>query len=128
VVSSSSGKSGQTSFTAHQLFPWGFPTDGEVTLSYAIPDTEDSGIVKTEDVTIDWDATAADLKSALSSHTSIHDPDWVVVKDGPWPMTAIWIEFRGPLKSKEIPLPGINVDGLLGGLFPQVQAMRFWVQ
>ena len=115
------------SFTAQIFLPWGFPTSGSVDLDFAIPDVQDNDNLVAETITVDWDVTAAEFKTTLAGHSAVYDADWLEVLDGPWPYNAIYLRFLGDLRRKTISLPVIDVTGLGGGLFPQVQATRFWV-
>lgn len=120
-----SGGAGSSSVI--QLIPWGFGTGGTVELDWTIPNPESAMAPVLDTITLDWDADAADLQSALAGHNSLDHTtlgDLVAVGGGPWPYSALTVHFIGPFRNHEIALPEIDVSSLTGGAFPQVMAMR----
>lgn len=85
----------------------GSPTGGTFDWPLEVNDSE-------ETMQFDWDATAAEVKTELETHSEIAEGD-VSVSGGPFPDAAIQIEFTGDLANTPIKLPIPSFASLTGG-------------
>lgn len=80
------------------------PTGGTLTLTYSGQTT----------AALDWDATAAEVKTALDNLSNIEVGD-VVVTGGPWPTAPIGITFSGGTKASTAQSTITAASSLTGG-------------
>lgn len=95
----------------------GTPTGGTFDLSVRVNDV-------TETVTINYDDTAAEVKTALATHSEITSSD-IETGGGPLPDVSIGIEFIGDLANTNIvdaydAVPTKDISSLTGGTSPGV--------
>lgn len=89
----------------HEITTTGSPTSGDFDLTYDIGGSDT--------ITINYDDTAAEVKTAFETHSGITTGD-VVVTGGDLPDVAIYVRFTGNLKGQAIDLPSIS-NSLTGG-------------
>ena len=87
----------------------GSPTGGVFTLTFSGQTT----------ASIDFDATAAEVRTALEALSNI-DPGDVVVAGGPLPGTAVTVTFSGQYAGQDVALMTDVDAGLTGGTTPAV--------
>ena len=90
----------------HALHVFGGPTGGTFTLSLTVSSTDT--------ITMNWDDTAAEVKTAFETHTDITSGD-VTVTGGPFPDTSMIIEFTGTLADTVIDPGHSDWQNLTGG-------------
>jgi len=101
----------------------GNPTTGDFELNLQIPNS--SGVLTSDVLTIDWDATASDLETAIEGHAQWGAGDYeVVTADGPFPMHSLSFSLRKDLSSVAIPLPTVSNITLSGGARVGVRVER----
>lgn len=86
----------------HEITTTGQPTAGSSDLPYEFNSV-------TEDVTINWDDTAAEVQAAFETHSEVVSGD-VVVTGGPLPRVAIYIKFAQNHAGQSIDLPEPDGD------------------
>lgn len=91
----------------HHLTIFGSPTGGTLTFTLTVNGSAEA-------MTVDWDATAAEVDTELETHTEIAVGD-VSVTGGPLPNATIVIEFIVNLAATAIALPVMNWGSLTGG-------------
>ena len=90
----------------HALHVFGSPTGGTFTL--------DLTVTSSDTVTMNWDDTAAEVQTALETHTDITSGD-VTVTGGPFPDASVIIEFTASLASTVIDPGHADWQNLTGG-------------
>lgn len=95
----------------------GNPTAGAFDMNLALPGGTDA-------ITLNWDDTAAEVKTAIEGHAH-WDADFEVdTGDGPFPMTSISIQLGGSLASQVIAALTISNITLSGGARSGVRVER----
>lgn len=90
----------------HEVTTSGSPSSGTATLTYVINSVSDT-------VTINYDDTAAEVLTAMETHSQVTAGD-VVCFGGPLPSVAVYIKFAGNLANTVVDLPSIS-DSITGG-------------
>jgi hypothetical protein len=90
----------------HEITTTGSPSSGTATLTYIIDGVSDT-------VTINYDDTAAEVLTAMETHSNVASGD-VVCTQGPLPADAIYIRFDGNHSGLSVDLPAIS-DSITGG-------------
>ena len=98
------------------ILVFGNPTGGTFLINLSVDGTIFAN------VTFNYDDTAAEVKTALEGHSGIGVGD-VVVTAGPFPTTAIRIEFTGDLSNTAISAPIASWSLLTGGAGKAVLAV-----
>lgn len=91
----------------HQITILGKPTGGTLSITLTV-----NSVAETD--TVDWDATASEVKTALETHAQIAVDD-IEVTGGPFPNATMQIEFVENLAATAIALPILNWASLTGG-------------
>lgn len=100
------GSAGGDCPEVHEITTTGSPSAGTATLTYVLDGVSDT-------VTINWDDTATEVKTAMETHSNVTAGD-VVVTGGPLPAVAVYIRFAADLANLSMPLPSI-ADSITGG-------------
>lgn len=97
--------------TVHEIATNGAVTGGTVILDVSI---DDGSVVTNESVTLNWDDTASEVKTAFVTHSKIASGD-IKVKGGPLPDTAVYVIYlsSGTLNRDQSP-PTLNTNSLTG--------------
>jgi len=90
-----------------QIHVFGGPTGGTFDFDLTVNGVE-------ETLTLNYDDTAAEVKTELETHSEIAVDD-VTVTDGPLPSATIEIEFVENLKNTDIGVPTTDWSSLTGG-------------
>lgn len=102
---------------AFRIIVVGNPTTGAFDLTLVLPGGSDT-------LTLNWDDTAAEVKTAIEGHAH-WDPDFdVETGDGNFPMNSISIQFGGSLNSEHINAPTAGNITLSGGARTGVRIER----
>lgn len=101
------------------------PTTGDAEIQLALDrDPDDMTGPVTDTITVDWDATASDVRAAFAAHSEISDvggtpPDDVDseihVFGGPFPSQPIYVLWKGIFAGRAIAFPSLNSAGLDAG-------------
>jgi hypothetical protein len=106
VISGGGGGSCPAQNAIHALHVFGGPTGGTFTLGLTV--------TSTDTITMNWDDTAAEVKTAFETHTDITTGD-VTVTGGPFPDASVVIEFTGNLANTVIDPGHSDWQNLTGG-------------
>jgi len=90
-----------------QIHVFGGPTGGTFDFDLTINDVE-------ETLTLNYDDTAAEVKTELETHAEIEVDD-VTVTDGPLPSATVEIEFVENLEKTDVGVPTTDWSSLTGG-------------
>jgi len=90
-----------------QIHIFGGPTGGTFDFDLTINDVE-------ETLTLNYDDTAAEVKTELETHSEIESGD-VTVTDGPLPSATVEIEFVENLERTDVGVPTTDWGSLTGG-------------
>lgn len=90
-----------------QLTIFGTPTGGSLDLGVNVLGT-------TETITLDFDMTDAEVQTEFEGHSEIGAGN-VECSGGPFPDSAILVEFIDDLANHAFPVPAIDFSGLTGG-------------
>lgn len=111
------GSTGGTCDEVDEFYVQGEPSSGTADVQYTLDGdpTEEPGPVA-DTIVIDWNATAADVKTALESHSVIADlitdgeaiDDLVSVFGGPLPNVAVYVLWKGAFGGRAIAFPSID--------------------
>lgn len=108
-----SGSGSCDCLTVHEIRFDGAVTGGTVILDVGI---DDGGGVDVENVTLNWDDTAAEVQTAYEGHSSIAASGAdITVKGGGLPDGAVYIVFKstGNLNRNQ-PIPTVDTNSLTG--------------
>lgn len=119
----------QSGGTCHEVdeywIDYEVPTTGDAEIQIALDrDPDDMTGPVTDTITVDWDATADDFKTAFADHSEISPvggtpPDDVdseiVVFGGPFPSQPIYVLWKGIFAGRSIAFPSLNSSGLDAG-------------
>lgn len=97
----------------HTIATTGVVTGGDITLRLFDPTTPTDGYPATYDVTIPWNATAAQAQTAVAAAAPFVGN--VLATGGPWPGTPIVLEFINALALTKITRSRILTNNLTGG-------------
>jgi len=90
------------------IYVMGKPSGGTLDLTITIGTT-------TETITLNWDDTAAEIKTTLATHSAIASESNLTVTGGPFPNAVIAVEFKGDLAGQDIALPLSSWENIAGG-------------